>query len=216
MKLNDAIETYNPMFLKAFLVSATLFLLYSIINLIDMSGFIRDFNILNVSETPRSRFIYAYIAGYFMFVLKVVLALVTLFVLILIIRIVIAALIYIFTAIKKEKQEGGANSIASEMKAAVMNKVESAVKSNMRWLLGFITLKEFAIIFLVIVPIFLFFVVLAYSMFYNQQHILDVDNQESQRIMWTHHNFMMFLISSLFAIAFIYATYLWFKTAFKF
>lgn len=215
MQLNEALDTYNSLYIKAFFVSATLFLLYSVINLIEMDKFIKDFNILDIAQTPRGRFIYSYVSGYFMFVLKVILSLVTLFILLLIIRIAVAALIFVFTAIKKKKQEGGASAIADALKKAVMDKVEQAVTSNMRILLGFVTSKPFIIIFLVIVPIFLFFVTLAYSMFYNPEHIQQVNNNESGRIMWTHHGFMMILISSIVLIAFIYSVFLWFKIAYK-
>ncbi len=215
MQLNEALGVYDPIYLKAFMVSATLFLLYSIINLIDLNGYIKEFNILDVASTPRGRFVFAYMGGYFMFILKVVLALLTLFILLLIIRIAVSTLIYVFTAIKKEKQVGGAGPLASKLAADVMNKVQEAVSSNMRWLLGFITCKPFIIIFLVIVPIFLFFVLLAYSMFYNPEHIQEVNMTEAPRIMLTHHGFFMFLISSIFTISFIYAVYLWFKTTYK-
>lgn len=215
MQLNEALDIYNELYLKVFAVSATLFLLYSIINLIEMNKYIKDFNILNIEETSRGRFIYSYMAGYFMFVLKVILALVTLFILLLIIRVAIATLISVFTAINKKKQKGGASTIADSLKTETLNKVEQAVSSNMRLILGFVTTKPFIIIFLVIVPIFLFFVLLAYSTFYNPEHIQEVNKDESGRIMLTHHGFLVFLISSLFTIAFIYSIYLWFKMTYK-
>ena len=105
MQLNEALDIYDELYLKVFAVSATLFLLYSVINLIEMNKYIIDFNILNVAETPRGRFIYSYLAGYFMFVLKVILALVTLFILLLIIRVAVAALIFVFIAKDKKNQE---------------------------------------------------------------------------------------------------------------
>jgi len=61
----------------------------------------------------------------------------------------------------------------------------------------------------------LFFVLLAYSMFYNPEHIQEVNIDEAPRIMLTHHGFFIFLISSLFAVSLIYAVYLWFETAYK-
>ena len=214
MELTDALGTYDPTMVKAFFVSAILFLLYSVINLIDTSSYIKDYNILDINSTPRGRLVYAYMSGYFMFILKAVLALVTLFVLILIIRIAVATLIHIFTAIKKKKQKGGAGMIASSMVEGTMGKVEEAVHSNIRWFLAFVTSKPFIIVFLVIIPIFLFFVLLAYSRFYNPEHIKETSLDKAPRIMGTHHAFLMFLISSLFAISFIYTVYLWFRAAF--
>lgn len=214
MELTEALGTYDPAIVKAFCVSATLFLLYAVINLIDTSDYIKNYNILDVTSTPRGRMIYAYLSGYFMFILKVVLALVTLFVLILIIRIAVATLIHIFTAIKKKKQKGGAGMMASSMVEGTMGKVEEAVHSNVLWFLAFVTSKPFIIVFLVIIPIFLFFVLLAYSRFYNPDHIKETTLDKGPRIMGTHHSFLMFLLSSLFGIAFIYTVYLWFRAAF--
>jgi hypothetical protein len=212
MELTDALGTYDPMFMKAFLLSAVLFLLYSIINLIDINGYIKNYNILDVDSVSRGTMVYAYMSGYFMFVLKVVIALVTLFILTLIIRIAVATVIRIFTP---KKQSGGASIIMQGAASDMTNKVAEAVTSNMRYLLAFITSPSFIVIFLVIVPIFLFFALLGYSRFYNQEHIKQENSNEAPRIMTTHHNFLLFLISSLFTIGFIFTVYLWFKITYK-
>ena len=212
MELTEALGTYDPAFLKAFLVSAVLFLLYGIINLIDINGYIKNFNILDVDSVARGTMVYAYVSGYFMFVLKVVIALITLFILTLIIRIAVSTVIRIFTP---QKQSGGAAAIMRGAAVDTSNKVAEAVTANMRWLLSFMTSPTFLIIFLVIIPIFFLFVLLAYSRFYNQENIKAENMNEAPKIMTTHHNFLVFVMSSLFAIAFIFTVYLWFKKAFK-
>lgn len=213
MSLAESIDIYSPSALMAVMLSGTLFLLYSVINLIDMNGYIKDFNILDVGTCTRATMIYAYIAGYYMFLLKVIIALVTLFILTLIIRIAVSTIIDIFAP--KPGQAGGAAAIhAGAIASANLMSVE-VVRSNLKYILGYITLRTFVILFLVIIPIFLFFAIFAYSKFYNQEHIQSENNNEAPKIMSTHHNFLIYLIVSLFAITFIYSIYMWFLTSKK-
>lgn len=209
MSLGDSIEIYSPKALMAVILSGTLFLLYSIINLIDMSSYIKNFNILDVGSYTRATMIYAYIAGYFMFLLKVIIALITLFILTLIIRIAISTIIDIFD--NGQPQNGGGAAIihAGAIESANLISIE-VVRSNLKYILGFMTLNSFIILFLVLIPIFLFFGVSAYSKFYNQEHIMNENQDEAPRIMTTHHNFLVYLIVSLFIITFIYSIAIWF------
>ena len=45
MSLSESLDIYSYTALMAVMLSATLFLLYSVINLIEMNGYIKDFNI---------------------------------------------------------------------------------------------------------------------------------------------------------------------------
>jgi hypothetical protein len=208
MSLADSIDIYSPSALMAVMLSGTLFLLYSVINLIDMNGYIKNFNILDVGTSTRAMMIYAYISGYYMFLLKVVIALVTLFILTLIIRIAVSTIIDIFS--NKKDQSGGAAEIhAGAIASAHLMSVE-VVRSNLKYILGYITLNTFVILYLIIIPVFLFFGIFAYLKFYNQEHVQSENNNEAPRIMATHHNFLVYLIVSLFTITFLYSIYMWF------
>jgi len=211
MSLSESLDIYSYSALMAVMFSGILFLLYSVINLIEMNGYIKNFNILDVSTCNRGTIIYAYLAGYYMFLLKVIIALVTLFILTLIIRIAISTIVNIFTT-KPESQSGGASQIQKgAAESANLMKVE-VVRTNLKYILGFAILKTFVILFLIFIPLFLFFALFAYSRFFNQQHIIRDNNNEAPKIMLTHHNFLIYLIVCLFIITFVYSIFLWFKT----
>jgi len=210
MSLAESLDIYSATALMAVMLSATLFLLYSVINLIDMNGYIKNFNVLDVGTYDKGTMIYAYIAGYYMFLLKVIIALVTLFILTLILRVAVSTIVDVFTP-KPNSQSGGAAEIhagAAESANLMKNEV---VRSNLKYILGFTILKSFVILFLILIPLFLFFTLFAYSKFYNQQHVQNNNKDNAPKIMLTHHNFLIYLIVCLFIITFIYSVYLWFK-----
>jgi hypothetical protein len=210
MSLSESIDIYSPTALMAVMLSATLFLLYSIINLIDMNGYIKNFNILDVGTYDRGTMIYAYIAGYYMFLLKVIIALITLFILTLILRITVSTIMDVFTQ-KSNLQSGGAAQIQAGAAESVNLMKNEVVRSNLKYILGFTILKSFVILFLIIIPLFLFFALFAYTKFYDQEQVQNHDKNNAPKIMLTHHNFLIYLIVSLFIITFIYSIYLWFK-----
>lgn len=212
MQLAEALNIYSPSFLKAFMLSSLLFLLYGIINLIDANGYILNFNVLDVDVTSRGLMVYAYLSGYYMLILKIVIALITLFVLTLIIRVAVATVIRIFTP---SQNGGGAYAIMQGASFDVSNKVAEAVMGNMRYLLSFVTSTTFITIFLVIIPLFMFFVLMSYSRFYNQNVIKSENMNDAPRIMLTNHYFLMFIISSLFAVGFVFSVYLWFRRTYQ-
>ena len=211
MKLYDVFDIKNPVHLQAFVFSGMLFFLYSILVLLDSSNYVKTFNILDTSQTTRGSLIYAYFAAYLMLMLKVLLLLVTIFLLILIIRIIIATILHIFTP---EQQSGGG---INEMRAGAFknhsNKIVDAIYSTMRWMLGFVISSHFILIFLILIPAFLYFSLIAYVRFYNQENVNTQDKNNSGRIMTTHHNFLMFLITSLLLFAYSFCIYLYFKSS---
>lgn len=211
MKLQDIFDKNNSTHIRAFAFSGILFLLYSILVLMDSGKYVMSFNVLDVSQTTRGSLIYSYFSAYVMFVLKVLVLLITIFILILIIRIIISTILHIFTP---EKQSGGG---INEMRAGALrdhsNKIMEAVYSTMRWMLGFIISSNFIIIFLILTPLFLYFALTAYVRYYNQENIMAQNKDNSSRIMMTHHNFLMFFITSLALFAFIFCVYLYFKSS---
>ena len=210
MKVSDIFDTKNPVHLKAFIFSGLLFFLYSIIVLIDSHGYVKNFNIFDTTQTTRGTLLYAYLATYVIFILKVMLLLLTLFILILIIRIILATVIHIFTP---HQQMGGGG--INEMRAGAFqdhsNRILEAVYSTMRWMLGFVTSSHFIIIFLIIIPLFLYCSLLAYLYFYNKDNVNKQNKGTSGRIMLTHHHFLMFFITSLLLLAFLFCIYLHLK-----
>lgn len=212
MSIDDVLDIYSPSLLAAFMLSSLFFLLYGVINLIDTNNYIKEFNILDIGTVNRGSLIYAYVAGYYMFVLKVIIALVTIFVLTLIIRIAVTTMIGIFT----NKQTGGdSRKIMHGAAFSVANKIEEAVFGNMRYLLSFMTTGTFVIIFLILIPLFLFFFMLVYVRFFNVEVINEENLNESPKIMITYHHSMMYLLTSFFLVAFLFSLYIWFKKTYK-
>ena len=175
--------------------------------IIDANAYIHNFNIVDPVQTTRWSLLYAYLAGYFIFMLKVLLALLTLFILILIIRVIVSTVIHIFTP---QTQSGGG---VSEMRAGALKdhygRLAEAVHSTMRWILCFVISKHFIIIFLIIIPIFLYFSLLAYVRFYNRDNV--TGEERSKDIMETHHQFLMMFMTTLMLFGFIFCVYLYFQ-----
>lgn len=217
MSLQQSMSMYKPSSLMPFILSALLFLLYGIINLIEMNGYILNFNVIDVDKLTRITMIYIYMAGYYMFILKLVVYLITLYILTLIVRIIVATIIRtIIPGIKISGiKSGGANEIQYGAAMEGQNKLLDAAIINMRWLLSFILSSSFIILFLIIIPLFLFVVLFTYSKFYNQDNIKNENRNEAPKIMLTHHNFLVYLIVSIFMITFVYSIYMWFAETFK-
>lgn len=211
MKLSDVLDVYKPSFLGPFALSATLFLLYGIINLVETNTIIKNFNVLDFMQSSRSSLTYAYTAGHYLFMLKLVIALVTLFVLTLIIRIAVVTVIHIFTP---QKQEGGALHIMIGAASDISNKVMEAVLSNMKYILGFMTLKSFIITFLVIIPIFILVFGIVFFRSFNQELMKNEDTENAPRIMTTQHHYVMFMMVSLVIISFLFLIGHWAKMTF--
>jgi hypothetical protein len=193
-------------------MSATLFVLYGIINLIDTNNVIKNFNVLDVSQSTRSTLVYAYTAGHYMFMLKLVIALVTLFVLTLIIRIAVVTVIHIFTP---QEQQGGAVNIMIGAASNLSNKVMEAVTSNMKYVLGFMTPSAFIIVYLVIIPIFVLLFMMVFVRTYDQNIIKNENKDNAPRIMETQHHYLMMFLASLVFMSFVFLIIDWMSRSFK-
>lgn len=212
MDLIKSLNMNKPYSLLPFMLGSLLFLLYGILNIIDMNEYILNFNVIDIDQITRSGIIYAYLAGYYIFILKVIIALLTLFILTLIIRIIVATITSIFIS---RAQEGGADQIKYMASNKFKQHLHETICANMKWLLSFIINETFIILFLVIIPLFLLFVLLAYSHFYNKENIKNENQSEAPKIMLTNHNFLVYLIFSIFIVTFIYSVYIWFSETFK-
>lgn len=215
MSLSKVLGTYKKENKWYFAVASLLFLLYAIYNLIDMSQYIRNLNITEPSDINKTKFVYIYMAGYFIFIMRLLIALITVFVLILIIRIAISAVINMFGLSQGEGQEGGkgkqiggASDIMFGAASGASNVVAEAVFANMRGILSFVICPIFILIFLIVIPLFLLFFLIAYVQFYNPSEVAS-KGDKAARIMLTHHHFLMFTISSIFVICFAYSCYYW-------
>jgi hypothetical protein len=218
MEISAVLETYKPENMGAFMVGSAFFFLYGIQTLIDINVYIQELNITDLSTVNRATLVYSYMAGYFVFIIRLLIALMTIFLLILIVRIIIATVISMFghgggqqggAALK-----GGAQAIMAGAAMESSNVVSTAVKTNMKWILGFITSPIFFVMFLIVIPCFLFLFLLVYIFFFDK-NVVSTEPEKATRIMLTHHFYLMFIITSLFVMCFFYCIYFWFKLAFR-
>ena len=202
----DVINIYkNP---GAFLVSGTLFILYTILTLIDVNDIIKSYNVLDLGSTTRGTMVYSYISGYYIFVLKLLITILTVFVLVTIIRISVVVVLSLFK-LRIQMQGGGATEIKRSYEGGSDDLIMAAVNSNFKLFLGFFTVPSmayFIFIFLVLLPLLLFFAILAIVQFYDKPRIQSevTESVHTASILNTNHHYLMFIISALITTALIY------------
>jgi hypothetical protein len=188
----------------AFLLSGTVIVLYIILNLIEVNGIIKSYNILDVDSTTRSSLIFSYLSGYYIFILKLFISILTLFVIVTIIRIAILVILSLFS-IKLEMKGGGEDE----------DHLMEAVKSNFRLFLSFFIIPSipfFILIFLVIIPLIFLFSIYRISLYYDQEKIKDENINQAPSILNTNHHFIYFIMCVLITIAIIYVFVLFYLT----
>jgi len=220
MSLTALLGTYRPEHIGAFMVASLFFFLYGVQTLMDINDYFKESGITDISTVNRATIVYSYMAGYYVYILRLLLALITIFILILIIRIVIATIISIFNRNGGQEgggskgQEGGAQAIMAGAAADSSNIVAKAIDVNMRWILGFIVCPIFLVMFLIVIPLFLFTFLMVYVFFFDKAIVIS-EQQKSTQIMITHRNFLMFVMTSLLFMCFVYCIYYFFKMVAK-
>lgn len=191
----------------AFILSGTVIVLYMILNLIEVNGIIKSYNILDIDTTTRSSIIFSYLSGYYIFILKLFISILTLFVIVTIIRIAILVILSLFSI--KLEMKGGADD---------QDHLMEAVKSNFRLFLSFFTVPSitfFILLFLVIIPLIFLFSIYRISLYYDQEKIRNENLNQASSILNTNHHFIYFIICMLLTIGVVYVIvsfYLTYKT----
>jgi hypothetical protein len=197
----------NP---AAFIVSGTLFMLYLILTLIDTNDLIKSYNILDVDNTTRSTIIFSYLCGYFMFVIKLLIAILTIFVIVTIIRISIIVILNTFKNLVPSSGGGiveGAADIKRIYKGGSDNMIMDGVESNFRFFLGYFTvpsLAYFIFLYLVIIPLVFLFFLYVISQFYDQAFVQNTNQDKASSILNTNHHFILFMMTILVSIGALY------------
>jgi hypothetical protein len=107
-------------------------------------------------------------------------------------------------------QVKGGDDLISNMKASVYKRVEYTVRVIAVYIFGFVTIKQFMLIFLVCIPVFLFFYYLYYALImYKPKKISEDRPDKTGFIMNTNHHFLLFLFVTLAVISIIYLFYLY-------
>jgi len=211
--LDNVINLYkNETLPKVFFaVSLLLFILYLILNLIDINAFIKGLNIMSPDTCTRATMVFAYIGGYFMLFLKIILALMTMFVIVCIGAVMI---VMIMSFINKSgaEQSGGYLAMVGASDSNTYNKVIKTVKYVTQVILGFFTVQEFIITFMVVLPLFMWMALIAISRYYDSKRLIDdQDPEKTQNVMSTNHEFLFFFMISLIITGILYIVYNYFS-----
>jgi hypothetical protein len=202
MEIVDNMDLYNPHNVIPLVISILLFVLYVVITLIDTNIFIKEYGIGD-EVIGTGKFLYSYVAGYFVFFLKLATSMMTLYILLSLIRIAIVAIFNIFRPIAL----GGAG--ADDFKGTIFGKVKTALKNNALWILGIYMFERFLMSFIIYAPILILLIIIGYGWrIYNYKSLKELEeleqNEEVLRALKTTHNHMMFLLSIFVSILIIY------------
>lgn len=211
--LDSKINVYNPDYIVAAIVSIVLFILFFISQTIDFNRLLIDFGATD-GAISKARLIYIYIAGYFIYILKLLLAIFYIFILIAMIVVILVLLIGLLK-VKVPKAAGvtgvsGADDLITNMKANVYKRVEYSIRVIAVYIFGFVSIKQFMLVFLVCIPLFLFFYYLYYALIiYKPKNIAQDQPDKIGHIMNTNHHFLLFLFVTLAVVSIIYLFYLY-------
>lgn len=186
-------------------VSIFIFLMYSLITLIDTNTAIREFA---VGGEPVSsfKFLYSYLAGLYTYFLKITTSLFTLYLLVTIIRV---GIVVIFNIFRPTGSGVSANSIAQDYQNDMFSKVKHAMRDNGVWIFGLYLMDRFLVFFLAYSPILFVLILLMYSIrIYNSKKIIAMtDTDKRTRVVNTMHNQTMFFF--VFTIVTIIAYFIY-------
>lgn len=185
--INELIFTSD--YMPFVLVSFILYLLYSIVTLIDTNMYIKDVGIGEVIVT-KAKFIYSYIAGYLVYILRLIVSLLLLYILITVIRIAIVVILTMLTPVANP----------STFNQQIFNIIKAACRENAITALGPLFIDNyFKITFFLVLPFLIFYSLIYALVIYKpngiKEAIEDQQNQDKGMYMLnTFHSFMMFTI----------------------
>lgn len=187
-------------------VSIFLFLMYTLITLIDTNTAIREFA---VGGEPVSsfKFLYSYLAGLYTYFLKLTTSLFTLYLLLTMIRV---AIVVIFNIFKPVDAGSSANAMAQAYQGDMFSKVKEAMRNNGLWIFGLYMVERFLVFFLAYSPILFLLILLVYSAkIYNAKKIAAMDDPEKRtRVVATFHNQTFFFLVMCVVVVIAYFIYI--------
>lgn len=213
--LDEKIDVYNPKYRVAFIISIIIFILFFISQSLDFHKVLMDFG---AGEAMRkARFVYIYLAGYFIFIIKFLLAIFFIFILVAMIATILVLLIGLIkkkmpTSADLGNFKGGAE-VTEAMKSDTYRRIEYTFRVIAAYVFGFVTLKQFMLVFLVCIPLFLFFYYLFYALIiYKPKVINDEQKDKMSFIMNTNHHYVFFLFTSISVVSILYLIYVYMYT----
>ena len=184
------------------IISVSIFILQSVISLIDTNMYVKDVGITDMTSSivSKARFYMSYVSGYITYVLKTAVSLFGIWVLLTVIR---ASIVVIFNLVKPI---GEGAKLAQEFQGTIFYKLKVSFKSNAMFVLGMFFIEKFFVKFLVygILIMLLSLVGIAFFLYERKQLLNMMDDGElekTQHILNTlHHHMMFYMVCIVFII----------------
>jgi uncharacterized membrane protein len=193
-----------PLLKESLAVSMMTFFLVMILQSIEMSTFIKDMGILEIERLKRTSIVFAYISGYYFMFFKIILALFVVFGLI---NVIGWAIIGMAQLLGGGSQGGGALSAAHLLAgggADIGGKMKTLAKKTAMFFFGILFLKKSLLTFLFIMPLIIIVFVIMFSDYLDKEIIEDRHEEEKTRIATTNHNFIVYLITTMYVAVILY------------
>lgn len=200
MEIIDKANIYDPDNVGIIFVSVALFVLQTVLALMDTNTFIKDFGVGDATDSiiSKARFYYSYFAGYMTYFLKLTVSLFSLLILLTVIRAGVLAIWNILRPVQAGKGD--------EFRGSMYSMLKIAAKSNALWVLGVYHMERFFKTFLVFSPLLILLITLGFSIFlYERKSLEEMKDEENiQRVHnvlnTLHHHNMFFLVFAVFAV----------------
>lgn len=205
MPLGSSI-VFHPDNIIPVVVSIFLFLMYTLITLIDTNTAIREFAV-GGEAVSSFKFLYSYLAGLYTYFLKLTTSLFTLYLLLTMIRV---AIVVIFNIFRPVDSASSANAEALAYQGDMFSKVKEAMRNNGLWIFGLYMVERFLVFFLAYSPILFLLILVVYSAkIYNQKKIIAMDDPEKRtRVVSTLHSQTFFFLVMCILLVISYFVYL--------
>lgn len=197
-------DVYNKDNLFAVIISFIFFILFYIAQTLEFNNILQDFG-LSDTVISKAKMIYVYLSGYFIFIVKFFIAFLVFVLLMAVITLILVAFINVIINDTSSSflKNATAEQIYVNSKRAFFTKLSEGLRSTGKYLLLFVALKQFFMIYLVVIPIFLFIFYLLFALtIYKPSSIEEDTNKE--RIMSTNHAYFFYLFISISIVALIY------------
>lgn len=196
MEIVDKPNLYSPDNFRFVFVAVFLYILQTIITLLDTNTYIKEVGISNIGDSiiSKAKFYLSYFSGYITYFLKTVVGLIGLWILLTVIR---CAFVVIFN-IAKPLGEGA--KLMEEFRGTMFQKLKTAMKDNATLILGMMFIDRFFVKFLVFGTSLLLVLMVGMAFFLYERKALMVmlEDNDIERVQSTlntiHHHCMFFLM----------------------
>lgn len=194
-----------PYLKPALAVSMTTFFLVMILQSIEMNTFVKGMGIIEIERLKKTSIVFAYIFGYYYMFFKIILALFVVYGLINVIGWAIFGIVHMFTG---GDQGGGAMLSAAHLLAGggaeLGEKMKNLAKKTAVYFFGILFLRKSMLSFLFIMPMVVLTFVIMFVSYLDKNIVEDRHQEEMTRIATTNHNFIVYIITTLYVAMILY------------